>query len=37
MTNMEKVLDDYLYKLLREYKKQELIALDQLSIDFIEN
>jgi hypothetical protein len=37
MKDMEKVLDDYLYKLLREYKEQELIALEQLSIDFIEN
>ena len=37
MTNMEKVLDYYLYKLLRDYREQELIALDQLSIDFIEN
>ena len=37
MKDMEKVLDDYLYKLLREYKEQELIALEQLSIDFIDN
>lgn len=36
MINMEKVLEDYLNKLLNDYQEEEIVTLEQLTIDFIE-
>jgi hypothetical protein len=33
---MEKVLEDYLNKLLNDYQEEEIVTLEQLTIDFIE-
>lgn len=36
MINMEKVLEDYLNRLLNDYQEEEIVTLEQLTIDFIE-
>ncbi len=36
MINMEKVLEDYLNKLLNDYQEEEIVTLEQLTIDFVE-
>jgi hypothetical protein len=33
---MEKVLEDYLNKLLNDYQEEEIVTLEQLTIDFVE-